>query len=121
MFRRVAGAGIAALVISAATFNVAAARTIYDGSWNLTIVTQRGACDRTYNFQVNINNGIVSHPNLVRLRGRVAPGGTVRVSVEAGGKFASGSGKLTRSAGRGRWAGHSGGDRCSGYWYAQKY
>jgi hypothetical protein len=28
-------------------------------------VTQRGACDATYDFSVNITNGVVTHPNLV--------------------------------------------------------
>lgn len=121
MIGRIACATALSLFVTAATFERADARSAFDGSWSLTIVTQRGACDATYYFQVNINNGIVSHPNLVRLRGRVAPNGAVRVSVAAGEKFASGSGRLNRSAGRGRWAGHSGRDRCSGYWTAQRY
>jgi hypothetical protein len=49
--------------------SVAQARSAYDGSWDLVFVTQRGACDATYNFSVNINGGIVTHPNLVRFRG----------------------------------------------------
>jgi hypothetical protein len=32
----------------------------YDGSWSLVFFTQRGACD-TYNFSVNINDGVVTH------------------------------------------------------------
>jgi hypothetical protein len=120
MFSKVACASVLAFVITTATSNIAAARSAYDGSWSLTIHTQRGACDPTYNFQVQITNGRVWHPNLVKLRGRVSSGGGVRVSVSAGGKYASGSGKLSRTSGRGRWTGHAGRDRCSGYWTAQR-
>src|SRR5438132_43551 len=41
------------------------ARSVYDGSWVLAFVTQRGPCDPTYNFTVNVSNGIVTHPNLL--------------------------------------------------------
>ena len=40
----------------------AEARTSYDGPWNLTFVTQSGSCDLTYNFSVNINDGVVTYP-----------------------------------------------------------
>ena len=59
----------------------AEARTSYDGPWNLVFVTQRGSCDPTYNFSVNINDGVVTHPNLVKFSGHVGISGTVRASV----------------------------------------
>jgi len=96
----------------------AQARPSYDGSWDLSFVTQRGACDPTYNFSVNINNGVVTHPNLVRFRGYVARSGAVRASVTVQDKYASGSGRLSSNSGRGTWNGYSGGARCSGYWTA---
>jgi hypothetical protein len=114
-------ASIFAFVIFASAVDVAAARMIYDGQWSLTIMTERGNCDSTYHFVVDITNGNVSHPNLVKFRGHVAKGGSVRVSVAAAGKTAAGSGRLTRTSGRGHWAGRSGDDRCSGSWTAQKY
>ena len=121
MIGKFVGASILAFVVmAAATFHTAGAGTVYDGSWSLSIVTQRGGCDPNYNFQVQVTNGIVSHPNLVRLRGRVSPGGITRVSVSVMDKHASGSGKLSRTSGRGRWSGYSGADRCSGYWVAQR-
>ena len=89
----------------------AEARTSYDGPWNLVFVTQRGSCDPTYNFSVNINDGVVTHPNLVKFRGHVGRSGAVRASVTVQDKYASGSGRLTRDDGRGnldrprrRWA-----------------
>ena len=107
----------ACLVVPA---SVAQARSAYDGSWDLIFVTQRGACDPTYNFSVNISDGIVTHPNLVRLRGYVARSGAVRASVTVQDKYAPGSGRLSGASGRGTWSGHSGGARCSGYWTAQR-
>ena len=100
--------------------SAAQARSAYDGSWDLIFVTQRGACDATYNFSVNITNGIVTHPNLVRFRGTVARSGAVRASVTVQDKFASGSGRLSSNSGRGTWSGYSGSARCSGYWTAQR-
>jgi hypothetical protein len=100
--------------------SVAQARSTYDGSWDLSFVTQRGACDPTYNFSVNISNGVVTDPNLVRFRGYVAASGAVRASVTVQDKYASGSGRLSGPFGRGTWSGHSGGTRCSGYWTARR-
>src|SRR6202051_3676196 len=104
----------------AAIASSAQARSPFDGSWELLFVTQRGACDSTYNFSVNINDGIVMHPNLVRFRGYVARSGAVRASVTVHDKYASGSGKLTINSGRGTWRGYSGNANCSGYWTAQR-
>jgi hypothetical protein len=100
--------------------SVAQARSAYDGSWDLLFVTQRGACDPTYNFSVNITDGIVTHPNLVKFRGRVARSGAVRASVTVPDKYASGSGRLSSNGGRGTWSGYSGRAHCSGYWTAQR-
>ena len=96
------------------------ARSAYDGSWDLAFVTQRGACDPAYNFTVNISNGVVTHPNLVKFRGYVAKSGAVRASVAVQDKYASGSGRLSSTSGRGTWSGFAGNARCSGYWSAQR-
>jgi hypothetical protein len=98
----------------------AQARSGYDGSWDLAFVTQRGSCDPVYNFTVNVTNGVVTHPNLVRFRGTVAKSGAVRASVTVQDKYAAGSGRLSGAAGRGRWSGYAGTGRCSGYWTAQR-
>jgi hypothetical protein len=98
----------------------AQARSAYDGSWDLVFVTQRGACDPSYNFTVNVSNGVVTHPNLVKFRGYVAKSGAVRASVTVHDKYAAGSGRLSSAAGRGTWSGYAGNARCSGYWTAQR-
>ena len=63
----------AAACVFVALTNIAHARSAYDGSWDLAFVTQRGACDPVYNFTVNVSNGVVTHPNLVKFRGSAAP------------------------------------------------
>jgi hypothetical protein len=68
---------------------------------DLVFVKQRGACDTTYNFSVKISNGIVTHPILVKFRGLVTASGAVRASVTVQDKYASGSGGLSGSSGRG--------------------
>jgi hypothetical protein len=119
MIGTIARTGLVAFAAAAFATGGAGAGTIYDGAWSLTIVTERGACDR-YNLPVRISNGHVAFPGLVKAHGRVTRKGFVRVSVSAMGKTASGSGRLSRSAGRGRWAGRSGTDRCSGSWIAYR-
>jgi hypothetical protein len=108
---------IAGLLALASTAHASAG---YDGSWDLVFVTKRGACDASYNFTVNIANGVVTHPNLVRFKGFVAKSGAVRASVAVTDKFASGSGRLSGTSGRGTWSGHSGNARCGGIWTAAR-
>ena len=96
----------------------AEARASYDGPWNLVFFTQHGSCDPSFTFFVNVNDGIVTHPNLVKFRGHVAKSGVVRASVTVHDKYASGSGKLSVDSGRGIWRGRAAGERCSGYWTA---
>jgi hypothetical protein len=109
-----------AIICFVALAHAANARSAYDGTWDLVFVTQRGACDPTYNFTVNISNGVVTHPNLVKFRGYVAKSGAVRASVTVQDKYASGSGRLSSVSGRGTWSGYAGSARCAGYWTARR-
>lgn len=112
---------IAALVSATlVTATAAKATSVYDGAWSLNFVTQQGACNPTYNFDVNIAEGFVSHPNLVRFRGKVTARGVVHASVTVQDKHAVGSGRLTNRSGRGIWTGSDGAARCAGYWTAQR-
>jgi hypothetical protein len=111
---------IAAAACFIAPASAAHARSAYDGSWDLLFVTQRGSCDPSYSFTVNVSDGIVTHPNLVKFRGYVAKSGSVRASVTVQDKFASGTGRLFETSGRGRWTGRAGSARCSGSWTAQR-
>jgi hypothetical protein len=109
-----------AAVCLVAPASAAHARSTYDGSWGLAFVTQRGSCDPSYNFTVNVSDGIVTHPNLVRFKGYVAKSGSVHASVTVQDRFASGTGRLFGTSGRGTWSGYAGSARCSGYWTAQR-
>jgi len=110
---------IAAVCFMAAA-SAAQARSAYDGSWDLAFVTQEGACDPTYNFTVNVSDGVVTHPNLVKFKGYVAKSGSVHASVTVHDNFASGTGRLFETSGRGKWSGRAGSARCTGYWTAQR-
>ena len=111
-------------MIAAACFiapaSVAHAHSAYDGSWDLAFVTQSGPCDPSYDFTVNIFDGIVTHPNLVKFKGYVAKSASVHASVTVQDKFASGTRRLFETSGRGRWRGRAGSARCTGYWTAQR-
>jgi hypothetical protein len=111
---QIAAAGCSIILASAVD-----ARSSYDGSWDLLFVTQRGACDPAYNFTVNVSNGVVTHPNLLKFRGHVAKSGAVRASVTVHDKYAFGSGRLSGTSGGGTWSGRAGSARCFGYWTAQ--
>jgi hypothetical protein len=100
--------------------SVAHARSTYDGSWDLVFATEKGTCDPVYSFTVNISDGFVTHPNLVRFKGYVGKSGFVHASVTVHDKFASGTGRFFETSGRGRWSGYTGSARCSGYWTAQR-
>jgi hypothetical protein len=89
-------------------------RSACDGSWDLVFVTQTGSCDPGYNFTVDITDGVVTHPNLVRFEGHVATSGSTRASVTLQDKFASGTDVLFGTSGR-----REGTSRCTGYWTAQ--
>jgi hypothetical protein len=110
------------LAIAGATSVEAALHSIraFDGAWHLTFATRAGACDPNYEFDVTISDGVISHPNLVKLRGRVTTNGTVRASVTVQDKHASGAGRLNQTSGSGSWSGFSGSARCSGVWTARK-
>jgi len=102
--KKVALCAIACSFLVLAT--AANARSAYDGSWNLVFVTRSGACDATYDFTVDISNGIVNaSTNLVKFRGYVARSGAVRASVTVQDKYASGAGRLSGTTGHGRWSG----------------
>jgi hypothetical protein len=112
--------GIVGALCFLVTTSVAQARSAYDGAWDLAFVTQRGPCDPSYHFTVDVSDGIVTHPNLVRFRGFVTKSGLVRASVVVQDKFAAGTGRLFGTSGGGKWSGRSGSARCSGYWTARR-
>ena len=121
MINKVLGTTMLICVVITSASNVADARTDYDGTWSLFVETQSGDCAPTYEFEVQIIDGVVSYQGPANVRGRVSPGGAVSVSVSTEAQYGSGSGKLTRGSGRGHWSGRSTTQRCTGSWTAQRY
>ena len=121
LFRMTALAGALACAGIAPLSDAAAARTSYDGTWSVVIMTRSGSCDSALRYQVQINNGyVLNEAGSVNLQGRVASSGAVRVSVSAGGQWANGSGRLSRSHGSGLWRGQGSAGTCAGVWQAER-
>lgn len=106
----------ASATIAASTSNAAAPR--YDGLWSVSIVTEKGDCDRGYRYPIRISHGTLVNggSDPFTISGRVAPSGAITVTVSHGNKSATGSGRLAGNEGEGRWSGGS----CSGTWSAER-
>jgi hypothetical protein len=110
------------IVVSAACFNLTATPTgalpAYDGLWSVSIVTEKGDCDRGYRYPVRITRGVLSNAGDVAfsIAGNVGPTGLIRVTVSYGAASANGVGKLSGNIGNGSWIGGS----CSGTWTAER-
>jgi hypothetical protein len=111
---------VVALACTAIT-GPAFAATRYDGDWSVVIMTRSGACDPSIRYGVQINNGrVIAGSGGADVQGRVSPAGAVRVSVQSGGAWAQGSGRLGSVSGGGVWQGQGGSGACSGTWVAQR-
>ena len=111
----------AVLLLAAAGAKSPALAAAHDGNWSVLIITEKGDCDRAYRYGVQIVDGnLVYDGGVVNMTGRVNAAGAIRVSVSAGDAQANGSGRMTRTTGRGNWSGRSGSDACSGYWEAER-
>lgn len=120
--QRLACLGATVIALSCSVATPVTARTPYDGSWSVVIVTERGSCDSAYRYNLAIRNGIVSYPgdSSFTVYGRVAKNGAVQVTVMRGGQRADGAGRLSATYGSGRWRGAGSAAECSGRWMAEK-
>jgi hypothetical protein len=111
---------LVALVAASATLvNTGSfAQPPYDGLWSVLVMTQKGDCDPAYRYPIRISNGqlVNAGDNAFTITGKVAPTGAISVTVSAGGKSASGSGRLAAAEGGGSWTG----GECSGSWTAER-
>jgi hypothetical protein len=121
MISDIARSSLLAIVVAVPAFTTMASAAPFDGSWNLTVTTQSGDCAPTYQFQLQIIDGAVTHQGPGDVRGRVRPDGSVSVTVRTQDQQASGSGRLSRNSGTGRWSGRSSTARCAGTWRAQRF
>jgi hypothetical protein len=101
---------IAAACIAAPAF----AQTPYDGSWNVTILTKAGSCERSVRYPLTVTDGKIS--GTADVSGSIGREGLVKVSIR--GAYANG--QLNGNAGSGKWNGASGGIACSGRWEASR-
>ncbi|MCB5176353.1 hypothetical protein [Microvirga lenta] len=93
----------------------------FDGTWSVEVVTEQGACDRAYRYQVIVENGRARYggPEQFNVSGQVQPNGTVNASISRGQDRANVRGRLSGNSGSGTWS-TSGGRACSGNWNAEK-
>ena len=123
MTRFSAISALAALVLAATALPVsapAAAKSNFDGTWSVLIVTQKGTCDRAYRYPVKIDNGSVGYAGdaAFTVSGKVGENGAVIVKVARGSQSANGTGKMSATDGSGTWTAGSG--DCSGTWTAER-
>jgi hypothetical protein len=90
----------------------------FDGAWSVAIITRNGACEPQYRFGVRIINGNVVYEG--ETTGRVAPNGSVQVSIAQGDQRANGQGRLSRDQGSGVWRGVGSAGNCAGTWVAER-
>jgi len=100
------------------TATATAALPAYDGLWSVSIVTEKGDCDRGYRYPIRISRGALSNAGdtAFTIVGNVGPTGLIRVTVSYGGASANGIGRLAGDFGNGSWIGSS----CSGTWTAER-
>jgi hypothetical protein len=103
-----------AMIASTASFAVPR----YDGLWSVSIVTEKGDCDRGYRYPIRISNGLLANAgeSVFTISGKVGGAGAITVTVSGGGRSATGSGRLAGNTGMGSWTGGS----CSGSWTAER-
>ena len=103
-----------AIIASTASFAVPR----YDGLWSVSIVTEKGDCDRGYRYPIRISNGLLANAgdSVFRITGKVGGTGAITVTVSGGGRSATGSGRLAGNLGTGSWMGGT----CSGTWTAER-
>jgi hypothetical protein len=112
------GTGILGVAAVLGTTTPAGSAPSFDGIWSVVIVTEKGACDRAYRYPIRIRNGalVAEGSSPATINGKVASNGHVTVTVSAGNKSATGSGRLAGTIGTGSWKG----GECSGTWEAER-
>ena len=96
---------IAGTILANATVTSTASLALprYDGLWSVSIVTEKGDCDRGYRYPVRISSGTLANggDSVFTISGRVGGSGAITVTLSAGGRSATGSGRARRQYGRG--------------------
>ncbi len=90
----------------------------YDGTWSVAIYTLRGDCGSVRVAARIVGGRVYSEDQGYQASGIVGANGVTRVTVAGAGRSASGSGRLSRNYGAGRWRSSRG--ECSGTWSASR-
>jgi len=96
----------------------------YNGTWAVQMVTESGSCDRSYTYNIAVQDGQVSYHQTsedepkVRVTGRIADDGKVNLGIRRSLASAAASGKLQGNGGNGAWKVEFLG--CSGRWTATR-
>src|SRR5258708_694549 len=93
-----------AFALTALAVAPAAAQTLYDGLWNVTIVTKTGTCEPSTRSTLTVADGKISAAG-ASVSGSIGREGLVRVSIA--GAYANG--QLSGNSGSGKWNGASAG------------
>lgn len=117
-FGRTAACALIAVSAGLAASATSLAEPRYDGLWSVSIVTDKGDCDRGYRYPIRISHGVLENAGAAgfTINGKVAPTGAITVTVSHGSSSATGSGRLAGDTGGGMWRGGS----CSGTWSAER-
>jgi hypothetical protein len=108
---------IASLFLAGLSLAAPASAATFDGSWNVQIASNNGACPSGTSVSIGISNGqVASNSGMMTASGRVAEAGNISVTLASGIKRAVGFGRLSGASGFGTWHGGP----CSGTWTAQK-
>jgi hypothetical protein len=119
---RAGGLALCAMLAATATLTATSTTSFaapgYDGTWSVLVMTQKGDCDPAYRYPIRIANGTLVNAggNPFTITGRIAQTGAITVTISAGGKSATGSGRLSGDMGIGSWTGGA----CSGSWTAER-
>lgn len=98
----------------------------YDGNWTMVAQTTRGHCG-VISVGMGIAGGRIFSTsgsfafNPIRLGGRVSSSGATRMTAVTGPRLARGTGRFTRTQGRGTWSGTGPSGLCSGVWTATRW
>lgn len=91
----------------------------YDGRWSVTVITERGPCDRASRLSLGVRNGVIEMGDaMAQASGRVDPRGRVAVRVTNGADELSAYGSLGAGSGSGAW--RAPGKQCAGRWVAER-
>ena len=95
----------------------------HDGTWSVSMVTDSGVCDASYNYSIAIENGNVRYlqapgDSPTTVSGRIGQDGNVDLDIRRSIAKVDAQGRLNGKSGSGTWTlGMLG---CSGRWNAQK-